>query len=177
MQEADGKSQKIAVALIIAAVVIFVGYYALSQTGVIKASPGPAIHASGGPAQASGDNCGPGQGSSGSMAGGSPVAQVGSLLDAEVFAGHGALSSGGSGAQITSVNAGGPAEKAGIKDGDVVASCNGQETSCPQTLLGALQSADAKKPITLQVDRGGKLVTVTMKPGALSAGDGAAQGK
>jgi S1-C subfamily serine protease len=162
MQETDGKSQKIALGLIVIAVVIGLGMYSLLELGVIKSNniaSKPTVKAQ----SAQDDGMPPGgPGSSGSNC---PSTQVGEILGAEMLHGHGTLANGGSGAMLETVNSKGPGAKAGLKDGDVVSSCNGTQTTCPSGLLKALQTADTTKPIKLDIERAGKPMTITVEPG------------
>lgn len=185
MQETDQKSRTIALGLLLAAVLIFVGYFALAKTGVLKVPqsstsvsqkgdvPGAPI---GGPQagrMGMAGGMGPGGGGHGP---GCPTTQVGQALSADVLAGHGTLAKGGTGAQLNTVYPDGPGAKAGLKSGDIVAKCNDQETTCPQGLLKVLSAADPQKPVKLDIERKGKPMTLTVKPGLISLGAGPAMG-
>ena len=75
--------------------------------------------------------------------------------------------------QISSVNPGSPAERAGIKAGDVVLSVDGQPVYTPEDLVEAIRTRPGQSfPITLERD--GRALTVTVTPDAVKekGGDG-----
>jgi putative serine protease PepD len=69
------------------------------------------------------------------------------------------------GAQIQQVVAGGPAEKAGLREGDVVTKINDRTISGSEDLVGAVQSAKVGARLTLTVERDGSQTTVTATVG------------
>lgn len=89
-----------------------------------------------------------------------PVTSLSNKLEAEINKG-GATAVAGSGVGINSVVPGGPAERAGIKGGDIILSIDGTTTSCPKTLLGALSDWPGKSR-KLVVERGGSQVDLTL---------------
>lgn len=66
------------------------------------------------------------------------------------------------GSLVNRVYAGGPAEKAGIKAGDVILSINGHEVQDPIALKYRLATVSLGSPIQLQVSRSGKVFEVMM---------------
>jgi len=75
--------------------------------------------------------------------------------------------------QISSVSAGSPAEKAGLKTGDVVLNVAGQPVYTPQDLVDAIRNRPGQSfPLTIQRD--GKTLTVSVTPDAVKekAADG-----
>ncbi|HEY2991371.1 MAG TPA: RIP metalloprotease RseP [Methylomirabilota bacterium] len=68
--------------------------------------------------------------------------------------------------QISSVNAGSPAEKAGLKAGDVVISVAGQPVYTPEDLVEAIRTRPGQSfPVT--VERDGKTLTTNVTPDAV----------
>jgi len=68
--------------------------------------------------------------------------------------------------QISSVSPGSPAERAGIKAGDVVISVDGQPVYTPEDLVEAIRTRPGQSfPITLERD--GRTLTVTVTPDAV----------
>lgn len=88
------------------------------------------------------------------------------------FMGLGAKDAAGGGAEVTSVTPGQPADKGGLKVGDVVKSVNGQEVPDWASMLGIVQGRRADETITLQVVRDGKSIElkVTLMPRAEALG-------
>lgn len=58
------------------------------------------------------------------------------------------------GALVSDVLAGSPAEKAGLKEQDVIVSLDGQTIASPQDLREAVQKAGTGKQVTLKIERG-----------------------
>jgi putative serine protease PepD len=69
------------------------------------------------------------------------------------------------GALISSVASGSPADKAGLKDGDVVTKVNDRAISGSEDLVGAVQASKVGATMTLTVDRGGSSTTVNVTVG------------
>jgi regulator of sigma E protease len=68
--------------------------------------------------------------------------------------------------QISSVSGGSPAERAGLKTGDVVVSVDGQPVYTPEDLVEAIRTRPAQSfPIT--IERAGRTLTVTVTPDAV----------
>jgi regulator of sigma E protease len=65
--------------------------------------------------------------------------------------------------QISSVSAGSPAEKAGLKAGDVVTTVAGQPVYTPEDLVEAIRTRPGQS-FPMAVDRDGKMLTVTVTP-------------
>ena len=65
--------------------------------------------------------------------------------------------------RISAVNANSPAERAGIRPGDMILSVDGDEVDTWTEMAIALQLA-GKKPIELRIDRGGDLMEVMVEP-------------
>lgn len=97
-----------------------------------------------------------------------PTSQVGKILGAQIFAGHGQTKSGQQGVKLDSVTPKGPAAKAGLKAGDIVTLANGKAVTCPMSLLTELSKANPAKKIVLKADRAGKPVTATFAPKSLN---------
>lgn len=71
------------------------------------------------------------------------------------------------GARITSVQAGGPAEAAGIQAGDIVTRFNGQEVDSPKTLSRLVGSLDAGEDVAVELLREGNSRRLTAELGKL----------
>lgn len=91
------------------------------------------------------------------------------------FMGLGAKDAAGGGAEVTSVTPGQPADKGGLKVGDVVKKVNGQEIADWASMLGIVQSRRPDETITLEVMRGGAAqeLKVTLMPRAQALGQAA----
>jgi putative serine protease PepD len=72
------------------------------------------------------------------------------------------------GAKVQELTPGGPAEKAGLKVGDIVTSCDGQSIESSSELTAAIRSKEAFATVTLEVLRGTETVTITAKLGDAS---------
>jgi putative serine protease PepD len=64
-------------------------------------------------------------------------------------------------AVVHSVTAGGPAAKAGIKDGDVITAIDGSTTEGADAVIAAIRSHQPGQRVTVTVERGGTSKTVT----------------
>jgi putative serine protease PepD len=73
------------------------------------------------------------------------------------------------GAKVQELTPGGPAEKAGLKVGDIVTSCDGQSIESSSELTAAIRSKEAFATVTLEVIRGEETITLTAKLGDASA--------
>ena len=71
------------------------------------------------------------------------------------------------GAMVAGVNEGGPAEKAGIKNGDIVLRWNGHDVKEMRTLPRLVAETEIGKQVPVVVWRDGKQVTVTASVGEL----------
>lgn len=91
------------------------------------------------------------------------------------FMGLGAKDAAGGGAEITSVTPNQPADKGGLKVGDVVKKINGQEIADWASMLGVIQSRRPDETVTLEVLRGGNLqeLKITLMPRAQALGQAA----
>jgi S1-C subfamily serine protease len=69
-------------------------------------------------------------------------------------------SASGSGALVTKVSPGGPAEQAGLQSGDVITAINGQAVTSPAQINGVVDAQPVGAEVLLQVSRGGQLQTV-----------------
>ncbi len=74
-------------------------------------------------------------------------------------------SAGTGGVTIAAVTAGGPAESAGLKVGDVIVSVGGQKVSDPDQVAAAIQDQHPGDGIEVKVQRGGSDQTVTVTLG------------
>jgi putative serine protease PepD len=64
-------------------------------------------------------------------------------------------------AVVHAVTSGGPAAKAGIKDGDVITAINGTSTEGADAVIAAIRSHQPGQQVTVTVQRGGTTKTVT----------------
>jgi S1-C subfamily serine protease len=71
------------------------------------------------------------------------------------------------GVLVQAVAAGGPADKAGIRPGDVITEFNGTSTPTVEDLYGALRKTNPGDSATVQIHRGNDTRTVTLTLGAL----------
>ena len=71
------------------------------------------------------------------------------------------------GTGIVAVTSGGPADRAGLRPGDVIESAGGTPTTDTQALAGVLAAADPGDQITLSVVRGAQDLTVKLTLGEL----------
>jgi len=71
------------------------------------------------------------------------------------------------GTGIVTVTSGGPADRAGLRAGDVIRTAGGTPTPDPQALAGVLAAADPGDQLTLSVERGGQELTVKLTLGEL----------
>jgi putative serine protease PepD len=67
---------------------------------------------------------------------------------------------GGQGAVIANVESGSPADQAGIKDGDIVVSINGQPVTGRAGMIAVVRDAEPGETISITIERSGKTVTV-----------------
>jgi S1-C subfamily serine protease len=74
------------------------------------------------------------------------------------------------GVLVTAVESGGPADKAGIRPGDVIVSVAGQETPSTDALATVLATLEPGRRVPVVVARGGDRRTVTVTLGELPAG-------
>jgi putative serine protease PepD len=73
------------------------------------------------------------------------------------------------GTGIVAVTSGGPADRAGLRAGDVIAAAGGTPTPDTQALAGALAAAHPGERLTLSVTRGAQELTVKLTLGELPA--------
>jgi S1-C subfamily serine protease len=73
------------------------------------------------------------------------------------------------GAKVQELTPGGPAEKAGLKVGDIVTACDGQRIDSSSELTAAIRSKEAFATVTLEVLRGEETITLTAKLGDASS--------
>jgi putative serine protease PepD len=64
-------------------------------------------------------------------------------------------------ATVEKVTAGGPADKAGIKKGDVITAVNGVETEGSDAVIAAIRSHTPGQQVAVTVQRGGSSQTIT----------------
>ena len=74
---------------------------------------------------------------------------------------------GPAGTGIVAVTSGGPADRAGLREGDVIQAADGTPTPDTQALAGVLAAADPGDQITLSVTRGGQDLDVKLTLGQL----------
>ena len=75
------------------------------------------------------------------------------------------------GAMITSANNGGPAQKAGVQNGDVILSFDGKEVTEMRRLPRIVAEADVGKTVPLTVWRDGKEIELKVKLGELESAE------
>jgi S1-C subfamily serine protease len=71
------------------------------------------------------------------------------------------------GVRVVSVVAGGPAQRAGLRQGDVVMSANGEPLVQPSELIAAVEKAGVGGTLKLTLNRAGQTVQVTLVPVAI----------
>ena len=71
------------------------------------------------------------------------------------------------GTGIVAVTSGGPADRAGLRPGDIIAAADGTPTPDTQALAGALAAAHPGGQLTLSVVRGAQPLTVKLTLGEL----------
>jgi S1-C subfamily serine protease len=74
------------------------------------------------------------------------------------------------GVRVVSVVAGGPAQRAGLRQGDVVVSANGVQMLQPSQLIAAVEKAGVGGTLNLNVSRGGQMVQFMLVPVAIGGG-------
>lgn len=88
-------------------------------------------------------------------------------IDAELATALGLPSA--NGVLVSEVSAGGPAEKAGLKRGDVVLAVDGQSVSSTGELRNVVAAAGARVKVTMDLLRDGKRQSVTVELGEMPA--------
>ena len=78
----------------------------------------------------------------------------------------------GGGAKMTDITEGGPAAKAGLKDGDIVTAADGTKVTSYDTLVDYFQGKNPGDKIKLTVKRGDKEETIEVTLGKRPAGPG-----
>ncbi|QVL53276.1 MAG: trypsin-like peptidase domain-containing protein [Cyanobium sp. M30B3] len=74
------------------------------------------------------------------------------------------------GVRVASVVAGGPAQRAGLRQGDVLVAANGEQLLQPSQLIAAVEKAGVGGTLTVSVSRGGQMVQLTLVPVAIGGG-------
>ena len=72
------------------------------------------------------------------------------------------------GVRVASLVTGGPAQRAGVKQGDVVISANGQALSEPAQLVAAVERAGVGGVLDLRIQREGQSIQIRVVPAALA---------
>ena len=99
-----------------------------------------------------------------------PAGENGNTQDAGVYFGITADTvQRGRGAEVLAVDPGGPADRAGIRTGDIIERCNGQATPTVNLLGKAIAGLKVGEEIPLAVRRGGILVELKLTPSARPA--------
>jgi len=65
------------------------------------------------------------------------------------------------GALVTSVQPGSPADRAGLREGDVIIAAEGQETPSAEAFVAAIRSSDVGEKLTMRVVRGDRELTLS----------------
>lgn len=86
--------------------------------------------------------------------------QVAAALAAAATGGAGTVD--GAGARVAAVSADSPAERAGLRPGDVIVAAAGRRVTSPAELVEAVAAAGDE--ITLEVSRGGRTITLVAAP-------------
>jgi len=73
------------------------------------------------------------------------------------------------GVGIVAVTDGGPAERAGLRPGDVIQAAGGTDTPDQQALAAVLAAADPGEKLTLEITRGQQQLSVPLTLGELPA--------
>jgi S1-C subfamily serine protease len=71
------------------------------------------------------------------------------------------------GVRVASVVSGGPAQRAGLRQGDVVVAANGEQMGQPSELIAAVEKAGVGGTLSLRVSRAGQIVQLTLVPVAI----------
>jgi S1-C subfamily serine protease len=71
------------------------------------------------------------------------------------------------GVRVASLVSGGPAQRAGLRQGDVVVSANGEQMLQPSQLIAAVEKAGVGGTLKLSVNRSGQVVQLTLVPVAI----------
>jgi S1-C subfamily serine protease len=74
------------------------------------------------------------------------------------------------GVRVASVVAGGPAQRAGLRQGDVLVTANGEQLLQPSQLIAAVEKAGVGGTLKLGVSRAGQMVQFTLVPVAIGGG-------
>jgi S1-C subfamily serine protease len=74
------------------------------------------------------------------------------------------------GVRVASVVAGGPAQRAGLRQGDVLVTANGEQLLQPSQLIAAVEKAGVGGTLNLGVSRAGQMVQLTLVPVAIGGG-------
>jgi S1-C subfamily serine protease len=72
-----------------------------------------------------------------------------------------------SGVRVASVVAGGPAQRAGVRQGDVLVAANGEKLLQPSQLITAVEKAGVGGTLNLSVSRAGQIIQLTLVPVAI----------
>jgi S1-C subfamily serine protease len=71
------------------------------------------------------------------------------------------------GAMVASVQPGGPAERAGLRRGDVIVAVAGSPIQGPAAMVAAVEKSGVGRPLALTVNRNGGLLTLNVIPGEM----------
>ena len=72
-----------------------------------------------------------------------------------------------SGVLVAGVQAGGPADRAGLRQGDVIVSAAGRGVQGPSQLVNVVEAASVGQPLPLTVNRNGSVVEISVLPGEM----------
>jgi len=71
------------------------------------------------------------------------------------------------GAVVASILPSGPAERAGIRRGDVIVGAAGRRVEGPEEVITAVEEAGVGKPLPLRINRGGSEIQLSVVPGEM----------
>jgi S1-C subfamily serine protease len=73
----------------------------------------------------------------------------------------------GRGALVASVVPGGPADKAGLRLGDVIVAAAGKPVEGPVEVIGAVENSGVGNNLALTINRAGQVIQINVVPGEL----------
>jgi S1-C subfamily serine protease len=70
---------------------------------------------------------------------------------------------------VASILPSGPAERAGIRRGDVIVGAAGRRVEGPEQVITAVEQAGVGNPLPLRINRGGAEIQLSVVPGEMGA--------